>query len=72
MSKHNLLESVPAEYIAVAARSLLDATKSEDETQQTIIRVKQLGDVVITFRRCPHKLGNTIRWFWIAQKAERA
>ena len=66
-----MLESIPGEIIAKAAAMLPDAQSAPDEPQY--VEVRQAGHWIrITFRRFEYVRGETTRWYWTAESAEKA
>jgi hypothetical protein len=65
-----MLESIPGEVIAKAAAMLPDAQSAPDEPQY--VEVRHAGHWIrITFRRFVYARGETTRWCWTAESAEK-
>ena len=68
--RHNMLASIPGAIIAKAAAMLPDAENAPDEPQD--VEVRHGGHWIrITFRRFEYARGETTRWYWTAESAEK-
>jgi len=71
MDDNGILEQVPGQYVAQAARTLPPAATAEDRDYPVEIDAGHAGLVRIIFRRQKARRAKHMHWFWLAKRADK-
>lgn len=64
--KENILRLIGGEYVAAATKQLPDPNTANEDFQETIMEVPNLGKVRFTYRRLKSKHHKSVNIFWCA------